>query len=164
MNRYWLFHNYWWIAILISLICITSIILLSLDNQFILIGSIIASGLGFCYFVQQQRLAEINLFKDIFTNFNNRYDKINDKLYMILKSHNKLTPIKMKFIYDYFNLCSEEYLFFKEGYIYRDVWKAWCRGMLIFIDKKPFDKIWEIEEQTDSYYGLTLKKIKEGAA
>ena len=50
------------------------------NDRISLVGSVVAGGLGFCYFVQQQRLSETSLFKDLFTEFNARYDRMNDKL------------------------------------------------------------------------------------
>src|SRR5436190_2837771 len=36
---------------------------------------------------------------------------------------------KLEFI-DYFNLCAEEFLFQRLGYIYDEVWTSWRNGML----------------------------------
>jgi hypothetical protein len=95
-----------------------------------LIGSVLATGLAFIYFVQQQKLAETSLFKELFTEFNQRYDSLNEKLVALRGETSELTPEKKGIVLDYFNLCAEEYLFYKEGYIYPEVWTAWCRGML----------------------------------
>jgi len=39
---------------------------------------------GFFYFVYRQHLDETKLFKDLFVDFNARYDKLNDRLNAIL--------------------------------------------------------------------------------
>ena len=61
---------------------------------------------------------------------------------------------------DYFNLCAEEYLYFKKGYIDKEVWQAWCNGMWFFLQNERIRKAWEDEEKTGSYYGLTTSKIR----
>lgn len=128
-----------------------------------LIGSVLATFLAFCYFIQQQRLAEIALFKTLFTEFNARYDDLNEHLGTALKSYPTLTDTHVEKIVDYFNLCGEEYLFFKEGYIHSDVWQSWCKGMLFYMEQEPFTSIWATEYNTGSYYGLSLDVIRKGA-
>jgi hypothetical protein len=56
-------------------------------------------------------------------------------------------------------LCGEEYLFFSEGYIHREVWRAWCAGRLWYFQREPFRSMWEEENATNSYYGLSLDVI-----
>jgi hypothetical protein len=124
-----------------------------------LVGSIISS----IYFVEKQKLEQIVLFKELFTDFNKRYDGLNEKLNGILREdqHKELTPEQIDTLYDYFNLCSEEYLFYKQGFIYPEVWKAWCNGMKIFIKNKRIREVWRREVHTDSYYGLKFPECKE---
>ena len=124
-----------------------------------LVGSIISS----IYFVEKQKLEQIVLFKELFTDFNKRYDGLNEKLNGILREdqHTELTPEQIDTLYDYFNLCSEEYLFYKQGFIYPEVWKAWCNGMKIFIKNKRIREVWRREVHTDSYYGLKFPECKE---
>lgn len=66
-------------------------------------------------------------------------------------------------IVDYFNLCAEEYLFFREGYIHREVWRSWCRGMSWYLKRHPFKDVWNEEVQTESFYGLSMDVINNGA-
>ena len=134
---------------------------INLQNQGAAIKGIIAAALSFCYFAQQQKLAETKLFKELFTEFNNRYDAMNGKLSSIPAN----IPVneKDRQTVTIINLCSEEYLFKKEGYIHDDVWTAWCRGMSEYFRKEPFCSIWEEEEISGSYYGLTIAIICEGA-
>lgn len=168
MFRHWLFRNHG----LVSLLLVTAstwaaICLLKLPNPLEIIAPAIASALGFSYFVQQQKLAEVRLFKELFTEFNARYDKLNDYLLDIasLPAGTPVDDVKRKKIIDYFNLCAEEYLFYKDGYIHQDVWGAWCRGMKFYLDKKNIRDLWnkENELQPGSYYGLTPEEIEKGA-
>jgi len=117
-----------------------------------LVGSIISS----IYFVEKQKLEQMVLFKELFTKFNERYDGLNEKLNEILEEdkQKELTQEQIDILYDYFNLCSEECLFYKQGFIYPEVWKAWCNGMKIFGKNKRIKELWQKEVRTDSYYGF----------
>ena len=65
---------------------------------------------------------------------------------------------------DYFNLCAEEYLFYRGDYILPDVWTSWCRGMWQYVGKDgPLRRLWLEEVTSGSYYGLTLNEIERGA-
>ena len=44
---------------------------------------------GFTYFLYRQHLDETKLFKELFVEFNARYDKLNDNLNAILFGHEK---------------------------------------------------------------------------
>ena len=135
---------------------------LDLGDKPTLTGALIAGALGFCYFIQQQRVAETHLFKELFTEFNGRYDKLNDGLDKI-SAGGSSGPNDNQLIIDYLNLCAEEYLFFREGYIHREAWRAWCRGMLQYLDRDPFRTIARRELASGSYYGLTEEQIRGGA-
>jgi hypothetical protein len=57
-------------------------------------------------------------------------------------------------LFDYFNLCGEEYLFYSQGYVYPEVWKAWFNGMEFFRPNPRIRQLWNEELKTGSYYGL----------
>jgi hypothetical protein len=164
MFRHSIYRHYWWIALLVG----GGLVVLSVqyggDDRVGLVGATIAGTLGFCYFAVQQKLAETQLFHGLFVRFNERYDAMNGGLSDILSRHGDVTPSDRKLVVDYFNLCSEEYLFYKEGYIPADVWRSWCRGMASYLRKHPFRDIWDEEAKSESFYGLTKGKIFEGAA
>lgn len=126
------------------------------------IGPVLAGALGFSYFSQQQKLAEIELFKALFTEFNYRYDLLNDNLQSIRLSSGDISSNRSKII-DYFNLCAEEYLFYKQGYILADVWRSWCNGMLWYLEDPRFKQLWNEEAPQHSYYGLSIEIIRQGA-
>lgn len=164
MTRHFLFKTYGWIALLGGGVGIAVVTYFSEANLIPLIGTVVAATLGFCYFIQQQRLAETTLFKELFTEFNARYDGLNDPLMDIMESGSKPTMNQRQIIVDYFNLCAEEYLFYKQGYIIPEVWRSWCRGMLFYMEKEPFQSLWEKEKKTESLYGLSMAAIRKGAA
>jgi hypothetical protein len=124
-----------------------------------LVIPIAATFLSFLYFAQKQDLEELRLFKELFTEFNHRYDCLNEALNRILRGDKQaeLTAEEIDWLNNYFNLCGEEYLFFKRGYIYPEVWKAWLNGMKIFYQNERIRTKWEEELKTDSYYGLKIE-------
>jgi hypothetical protein len=106
--------------------------------------------------VQKQKLQEAKLFKELFDDFNNRYDNINDELDAIYqKTEGGITPEEKNLLVQYFNLCAEEYVFSKKGYIYPDVWKSWKKGMEHYYKDQLIQKLWEEESKQGSYYGFT---------
>lgn len=166
MDRQFLFKHYWWIALVLGGALSVSAYVLGGDERTGLVGAAIAGTLGFCYFVQQQRLAETELFRELFTAFNARYDGMNGGLARIAKDALPLANLATEdrdLIVDYFNLCAEEYLFYREGYIHREVWRSWCRGMSWYLKRHPFKDVWNEEVKTESFYGLSLDVINSGA-
>ena len=162
MIKHWLFKLYGWI----SLTAAFAVLVWVANDEKNWLQIVTAAGaaiLGFCYFVQQQKLAETELFHQLFTAFNARYDHLNGQLSAILAQGVAVEPADRMTVVDYFNLCAEEYLFYKEGYIHPKVWTAWCRGMLWYLRRHPFKDVWHEEVQTDSFYGLTLDEIQRGA-
>jgi hypothetical protein len=116
------------------------------------------------FFIQKQKLEELQLFKELFVDFNCRYDELNEDLNKIVSSKEKvdLTSDEKNKLNDYFNLCAEEFLFYRRGYIYLEVWTAWHNGMKYFLEKdKRIADYWEKEKQTESYYGLEIKYRKQ---
>jgi len=164
LSRQFLFRHYWWIAALAVLTSLVVTLELRPREVVPIMGSVLATGLAFCYFMQQQRLAEIQLFKSLFTEFNARYNDMNSALASIAGSNRELAAAECDVIVDYFNLCAEEYLFYKEGFIHPDVWSSWCAGMLWYFQQEPFASEWARERTSDSYYGLTIERMREGAS
>src|SRR5258706_8531108 len=126
MSRQFIFRHYWWIALLGAAVSISAVFTWATRDRMPLVGSVIAAALAFCYFAQQQKLAEMSLFKELFTEFNRRYDALNDNLIQIVTSRDALGQEDRQAVVDYCNLCAEEYLFFSEGYIHQQVWRSWC--------------------------------------
>lgn len=162
-TRQFIFKHSLWIGLVLG--CFTGGVAYCLggEDRVSLVGAAIAGTIGFFYFVQQQNLAETQLFHQLFTAFNARYDKLNGPLALIPISADPLSDSNRSLIVDYFNLCAEEYLFYKQGYIHPDVWRSWCRGMRWYTTRHPFKDIWHDEVKIESFYGLSLTAIEQGA-
>ncbi len=120
--------------------------------------SIVGTGLGITYFLHKQKLEELKLFKDLFEQFNKRYDDFNEELTKI-STKDELGPADKAVLIDYFNLCGEEYLYFRLGLVPSQVFGAWRNGKKQWLECPLIKDAWEIEQETDSYYGLTAKVI-----
>ncbi len=130
-----------------------------------IVVGLIAGIVGFCYFVQQQKLAEAQLFKQLFTEFNERYDQMNGDLADIRDVSTPCTAAGKKTLIDYFNLCGEEFLFYSEGYIHPKVWRSWCRGILWYLAATHIRSVWdnEVQREQNTYYDLTIEELRKGA-
>lgn len=121
-----------------------------------LLVSAVGGVAGFTYFIYRQHLDEAKLFKELFGEFNARYDALNDDLNAILFGpHEGSLPVNEREpLFSYFNLCAEEYFFYKAGYIDRRVWESWYRGMIFFFKHLRVQALWEQDCEADSYYGF----------
>ena len=128
----------------------------SADRRPELLLSAIGGFAGLTYFLYRQHLDETKLFKDLFGDFNARYDALNDDLNAILfgPPESSLSGDERGHLFSYFNLCAEEYFFYKAGYIDRRVWESWCRGMKVFFGHPRIQALWEEDCKADSYYGF----------
>ena len=92
--------------------------------------------------------------KELLTEFNDRYDKLGTDLQFAVSTRGDFEKeTELKFV-RYFNLCAEEWLFWRAGYIYDPVWKAWENGMKQYGRDRRVVDLWKNEEKTDSYYGF----------
>lgn len=125
------------------------------------VGSSIAA-LNYYY---NWKLAKDKMNKELFTEFNNRYDKLNDYLYQIAQEYPTVElldkaknskKLKQKVI-DYFSLCAEEfYWYHHKKRIDSLIWKSWHSGMNYWYNEVPAIKaLWEEEVKSngkESYY------------
>ncbi len=118
--------------------------------------TLVASIISSIYFVEKQKLEQMEFFIKLFTECNKRYDMLNENLNEILQENQQkeLSSGQVDLLYNYFNLCAEEYLFYKEGFIYPEVWRSWGNGMRVFFKDKRIMEIWQREERSGSYYGF----------
>lgn len=132
--------------------------LLPAPRSYELLIPAMAAVAGFVYFIYSQHLQETRLFSELFKQFNERYDRLNGRLNEIASrdSEGMLSLAEKQVLYDYFNLCAEEYLYYKAGFIDEEVWKAWARGMKAYLASESVRRLWEEELSGGSYYGFTL--------
>lgn len=131
------------------------------------ITSIIIGGSGLLitliFSVFSRSLANDKMRRELFADFNKRYDDLNDDLYRIkeqIKSIEELnkSPLKSKLI-DFFNLCAEE--FYWRRRLGNRIWKCWHAGMKHWYNEVPVIKeAWEkeIEELGHAAYYLKEKE------
>lgn len=162
--KFLLFKYY---GVITAAVLVLVIILIYLKGNTVdwkIVVTLISVAFSFTYFVQKQKLEEMKLFKELYGEFNARYDDLNESLNRILrdKSGKKLEPDELDILYNYFNLCGEEYFYYRQGYIYPKVWKAWRNGMKIFYANERIRKTWADELKNDSYYGFQLSELEKG--
>ena len=161
--KHFVFKYYFGIAILLCIGAIISGITLRQHIDWKLVAAFIGSVISSVFFVQKQRLEELRLFNELYTTFNSRYDALNESLNEIGRGDlgEELKPGELNTLYNYFNLCSEEYFYYKQGYIFPEVWKAWRNGMKIFYQNERIRKAWANELKNDSYYGFQLSELEK---
>ena len=120
-----------------------------------------SGGAAVFYFPQKQKLEEARLLKELITEFNRRYDTLNEQLAKITATTpTPLSTCQKAVVIDYFNLCAEEYLFYTLDYVQPRVWDAWQAGMKVYRQDDRIKALWQEEEQEnkDSYYGFDFLK------
>ncbi|MGA2983441.1 MAG: hypothetical protein ABSG32_06475 [Terriglobia bacterium] len=85
--------------------------------------SVIGGLLTIAYTLQKHQLEEVRLFRELFGEFNKRFDRLNKDLNRIRLENveDQLEKEDIDTLYKYFNLCAEEYLYYTKGYIYPQV-------------------------------------------
>lgn len=156
--KHWILRHYLWIAVVTFVLSIVAIVTFAKHAEWQIRLSILGVPFTLFYFVQKQKMEELEVFKSLFTKFNRRYDKLKDNLNAIRSApaEGEFTDDERIVLFNYFNLCGEEYLFFSQGFVYPEVWAAWYNGMRIFYTKPRIKRLWDEELKTGSYYGLRL--------
>lgn len=123
--------------------------------------SYMAFSLSKKYSKKSQNLNEDAIFHQLFRDFNERYNKVNNTLnHLELNPHSleelKKNEERYNDILDFFNICAEEYFWHKKGRIVGKVWNAWDKGMNYWYNEVPVIKeAWEDEIKKNgckSYY------------
>jgi hypothetical protein len=161
--KYLLFSYYGWLVLLFGLSSMALIYCSEIDSKENVILSVLGALLGFCYFVQKQKLEEMKLFIELFEKFNGKYAELNQDIQNIVDSKKPPDHEGRDTLIDYFNLCAEEYLYFKEGFILPSAWTCWCRGMGVWLSYDNIRSVWNEEAGSDSFYGLTTEIIDRDA-
>ncbi len=156
--KFWIFRNCWWLLTLVFSSILTAMLLLGTGVDFRLVATLLGTLLSLLYFLQKQGLEEVRLFREIFAECNCRYNTMNERLNAIVDApdNQPLQSEEIAILYDYFNLCGEEYLYYRQGHILPSVWKAWHNGMKYLIGNPKVAAVWAEERTSDSYYGLPL--------
>lgn len=116
--------------------------------------SVVGSFWALSFYLHRRHADDARLVKDLLKDFNERYDKMGTDLQFAMSSRGDFErETELRFV-RYFNLCAEEWLFWKAGYIYDPVWKAWENGMRQYSGDRRVIALWKKEEQTESYYGF----------
>lgn len=161
-------YNLTWLLIVAAVFVALVVLILQIEGNLETRGtasilvSLVAGLLGLAYFLQTEHRAQTQLFYQLFKDFNAGYDKLNAPLNALLaEPHNveKFRELEDK-LHDYFNLCAEEYLYYRAGYIDPIVWNYWKAGIRMFLKHPEIKKLLMSELLTGSYYGLTLSEIE----
>lgn len=110
--------------------------------------------------ILKQTIEDDRVFKELFTSLNARYsNQINDLMNELqLNNRKELEPNEELQIIDYFNLCSEEFLWYSKGRIPLKVWKAWEAGIIVNLSIQQVYNLFQREtsdkNKVASYYGF----------
>ena len=153
--KFWFYEHYWWLLCIAIASAVTT--LLVLHEPVATVATVVGAIVSVAYFLQKQKLEEMRLFRELFKECNARYDKMNEDLARLAESDDeKLSAEDRLKVVDYLNLCGEEYLYFKRGYIEPSVWQAWNNGMKAIVAVPSIQVVWQHEKKTGSYYDLPL--------
>jgi hypothetical protein len=153
--KFWL-YQYSGLLLTFLVFAMLGIVLSVVDTQRTLALTALGTVLSLAYFFQKQKLDETKLFKELFVEFNTRYEKLSGAL-------DRLDPDAIK---KYFDLCAEEYLFYSRGYIHPDAWRAWLNGMRFVFSQEKVKTLWDEEKARildaagSSYYGFEKLKLR----
>jgi hypothetical protein len=119
------------------------------------------------YSHHSKQIARDIMMKELFTEFNRRYDELNDDLQFIhdhyrtteeLQKAENYAYLKNRII-DFFNICAEEYFWYQKDRIDKNVWMSWNAGMKFWYRVPAIKDLW-IEETKEE--GLTSYYITNG--
>lgn len=118
------------------------------------ITGIVAALIAFFYQQRQGYMENQKFRRELFFRYNELYNEINDELEILEKieyeshitndfdgenslydlwnkfDHTPENKTRVKKVFDYINLCSEEYYWHKKDFIDNDVWRCWKKGMI----------------------------------
>lgn len=123
----------------------------------------------FIFSISNRKLNHQKMEKELFSEFNRRYDTFNDSLNLLdslttldeLKSTCSLIDNKNMhhLLIDYFNLCAEEYYWYRRKRINKLLWSSWNSGMMYYYNKHPVVReLWQSEVREGGFRSYYLKK------
>lgn len=111
--------------------------------------------------ILKYKMENDKMFQELFTSFNERYnDDFNNLMNSLKKKPNKVLKKTgdKNLIIDYFNLCAEEFLWYRKNRIPKEVWDAWKAGIIENLEIKQVLEVYISETKSKrgkkSYYGL----------
>ncbi len=144
-----------------------------------LIASSFASIIVLTYYFLKQRLDKEIVKRELFIQLNNKYDSLNDHLEELIhiefdthiqekmgnahsldevwsnlfESEPIRIPKPIAVTFDYVNLCSEQYYWYRKGFVDEKVWKCWKKGMKDWYKNSFFlQKVIKREKDNDASY------------
>jgi hypothetical protein len=143
----------WFVAVTVLLIALFPVMPKPYGESGVLLTSV--GGLwALAFYLHGRHAEDARFMKELLTDFNARYNQLNGDLQSAIWRDGPFTEqAKLKFI-DYFNLCAEEWIFRKAGYIFDPVWTAWENGMKQYGKDQRVNNLWLIERAGNSYYGF----------
>ena len=162
--KHFIFRHYLVMAVLLLLSVTAGTILFwqRIDGIEVLIG-VYGATITAIFIVQRQQHEELRTFNELFKEFNSRYDAVNERLNALVEKDvsQALDDGEIDLLNDYFNLCGEEYLYYRRGFIFHEVWMAWANGIIYFLGHPRIWPRWNSEEASASYYGLSIKALEK---
>ena len=133
---------------------------LSSSERLAVAATLLTALSGVTAFLYSNHSQETALFRDLFREFNSRYDTLNEGLNAIFNrpANTPIEPTDHGLLFDYFNLCAEEQMFARAGCIDSSVWRAWQNGMRFLAQDPEIRAFREQELKQDSYYNFQIPK------
>lgn len=156
----WDRRNIWLWCLAAAALALISYVIVSPTYRNTSVLLTVIGGIGALAFYLHRRHAEdARLVKELLKEFNERYDKLGTDLQFAISHRGDFErETELRFV-RYFNLCAEEWLFWRAGYIYDPVWEAWQNGMRQYAQDPRVMMIWDKEAKTDSYYGFDFRQV-----
>lgn len=146
-------HWLWFVTATVLLLVLIPVLPVPYRSTELLIPAI--GGLwGFAFYLQNSHKEDARFMKELFEYFNQRYNDQNNDLQTWLKQPAPFSEAQELGFTDYFNLCAEEFVFHRLGYIYDEVWASWLNGMRQYGRDPRVAALWREQRKTNSYYGF----------
>ncbi len=153
-TRVWHRHHLWLGFAAVAALLVVAVIVEPRLRSGDILFPVVAAALGLFYFLHQNHLQTARFCKELVTDFNKRYDAVNNRLQLLVRKEGAFSDDETLAFVDYFNLCAEEHLFHEAGYIYEQIWESWHNGMKQYAKDPRVASIWTMEANTNSYYGF----------
>ena len=158
MIRFFKSHIEFAISLLVFTLIMTFYLLNCLDSKIML--GLLGTTATLYFGSLKLKIENDKLFKELFTSFNERYDKeFNDLLNKLRIENDVVLNFDQKsLVIDYLNLCAEEYMWVRKNRIPSNVWIAWKAGIKENLKITQVRNLFNEEIGTEngemSFYGL----------